>query len=72
MAKKGIDVTAVEQLLKEMENLKISIVKKLEDHPTSSKYMDGQCIWCDSIEHDRKDCNEHKEALRRTLESHSG
>jgi hypothetical protein len=38
--KKGIDATMVEQLLKEMENLKITMVKKSNDHPTSSKYMD--------------------------------
>ena len=53
----GIDVTVLEQLLKEMENLKISMVKKSEDHPTNSKYMDHRCIWCDSSEHDRKDWN---------------
>ena len=63
MAKKGINVTAVEQLLTEMENLKIAMVMKLEDRPTSSKYMDHQCIWCDSPEHEHKDCDEHKEAL---------
>ena len=28
--------------------------------------MDRRCIWCDSTEHDRKDCDEH-EALRRDL-----
>ena len=55
----------VEQLLREMENLKIAMVKKLDDRPTSSKYMDHRCIWCDSTEHDRRDCDEHKEALRR-------
>ena len=40
MNEKGIDAAMVEQLLKEMENLKIAIVKKLDDRPTSSKYMD--------------------------------
>ena len=52
---KGIDATTVEQLLKEMENLKIAMVKKSDDRPTSSKYMDRRCIWCDSTEHDRRD-----------------
>ena len=32
-AEKGIDATTVEQLLKEMENLKIAMVKKSEDCP---------------------------------------
>ena len=63
MAEKGIEVTMVEQLLKEIENLKIAMVKKSEDRLASSKYMDRRFIWCDSTEHDQKDCDEHKEAL---------
>ena len=62
---KVIDATTVEQLLREMENLKLVMVKKSEDRPASSKYMESRCIWCDSTEHDRKDCDEHKEALLR-------
>ena len=58
--------------MKEMENLKIVIVKKLDDRPTSSKYMDRQCIWCDSTEHDQRDCDEHKETLRRDLIYYEG
>ena len=69
---KGINATMVEQLLKEMENLKIVMVKKSDDRPTSSKYMDRRCIWCDSTVHDRKDCDEHKEALRRDLIYYEG
>ena len=65
MTEKGIDASTVEQLLKEMENLKIAMVKKSDDRRTSSKYTDRRCIWCDSTEHDRRDCDEHKEALRR-------
>ena len=48
MTEKGINATTVEQLLKEMENVKIAMVKKSDDHPTSSKYMDRRCIWCDN------------------------
>ena len=62
----------MEQLLKEMENLKIAMVKKSDDHPTSSKYMDRWCIWCDNTEHDRRDCDEHKEALPRDLIYYEG
>ena len=62
----------VEQLPKDMENLKISMVKKLEDCPTSSKYMDMRCIWCNNTMHDQKDCDEHKEALRRNLIYYEG
>ena len=62
----------MEQLLKEMENLKIAMVKKSEDHPASSKYMDRWCIWCDSTEHDQKNYDEHKEALRRDLIYYEG
>ena len=69
---KGIDASTVEQLLKEMENLKIAMVKKSDDRPTSSKYMDRRCIWCDSTEHDRRDCDKHKEALRRDLIYYEG
>ena len=54
---KGIDASTVEQLLKEM-------VKKSDDRPTSSNHTDRQCIWCDNTEHDWRDCDEHKEALR--------
>ena len=63
MTEKGIDASNLEQLLKEMENRKIAMVEKSEDHPTSCKYTDRWCIWCDSNEHDRRDCDEHKEAL---------
>ena len=63
MTEKGIDVTAMEQLLKKMENLKITVVKKSEDRPTSFEYIEHRCIWCDSTEYDRKDCDEDKEAL---------
>ena len=62
-AERGIDATTIEQLLKEIENLKIVMVKKSDDRPTNSKYMDRRCIWCDSTEHDWRDCDEHKEAL---------
>ena len=61
---KGIDAAMVELLLKEMENLKIAMVKKSDDHPTSSKYMDRRCICCDSTEYDQRDCDEQKEELR--------
>ena len=40
MTEKGIDAATVEQLLKEMENLNITMVKKSDDRPTSSKYID--------------------------------
>ena len=56
-AKKGIEPGIVEQILKGMEDLKIVVVKKSEDRPTSSKYMYRRCIWCDSTEHDWKDCD---------------
>ena len=69
---KGVDASTVEQLLKEMENLKIAMVKKSDDRPTSSKYTDRRCIWCDSAEHDRRDCDDHKEALRRDLIYYEG
>ena len=65
-------MSMVEQFLKGMEDLKIIIVKKTEDRAKSSKYMDRQCIWCDSTEHDRKDCDEHKEALRWDLIYYEG
>jgi hypothetical protein len=55
----------MEQILKGMEDLKIAIVKKSEDVPR-------RCIWCDSAEHDRKECDEHKEALRRDLIYYEG
>ena len=69
---KGQDSSMMEQILKGMEDLKIAIVKKSEDRPTSSKYVDRRCIWCDSAEHDRKECDEHKEALRRDLIYYEG
>ena len=56
-------VSTVEQLLKEMENLKIAMVKKSDNRPKSSKYTDRRCIWCNSAEHDRRDYDQHKEAL---------
>ena len=62
----------VEPLLKEIENLKITMVKKLEDCTTSFKYMDRRCIWCDRIKYDRKDCDEHNEALRQDLIYYEG
>ena len=44
ITEKGIDTTTVEQLLKEMENLKIFIVLKSEVCPTNSKYKNRRCI----------------------------
>ena len=70
MTEKGIEVMAMEKLLKEMESLKISTVAK--DSPTSSRYMDRWCIWCDSTEHYPKDCCELKEALQRDLIYYEG
>ena len=70
--KKGINVATVEQLLREMENLKIAIVKKSDDRPTSSKYMEQWCIWCHSAEHDQRDCDKHKEALQRDFIYYKG
>ena len=62
----------MEQLLKEMENLKIAMVKKSDDRLASSKYMDRRCIRCDSTEHDQRDCDEHKEAIRPDLIYYEG
>ena len=45
---KGLDSTVVKQILKEMEDLKIAMAKKSEDQPTSSKYTNHRCIWCDT------------------------
>ena len=59
-------------MLKEMENLKIAMESKSDDRPTTSKYMDRQCIWCDNTEHDWRDCDKHKEALRRDLIYYEG
>ena len=63
MAEKGLDSAIVEQILKGMEDLKIVVVKKSEDRPMCSKYMDHRCILCNSTEHDREDYDEDKEAL---------
>ena len=45
----------MEQLLKEMENLQICMLKKSEDCPT--------VLGIRTNEHDQKECNELKEAL---------
>jgi hypothetical protein len=68
-AERRIEVSAMEQLLKDMENLKIASVKKSEDR---SKYTDRRCMWCDSGEHNQRDCDECKEALRRDLIYYEG
>ena len=34
--------------------------------------MNRWCIWCNSTEHDWRDCDEHKEALRRDLIYYEG
>jgi hypothetical protein len=68
-AERGIEASAMEQLLKDMENLKIAMVKKSEDR---SKYKDRRCMWCDSAEHDQRACDERKETLRRDLIYYEG
>jgi hypothetical protein len=68
-AERRIEASAMEQLLKDMENLKIASVKKSEDR---SKYMNRRCMWCDSAEHNQRDCDERKEALRRDLIYYEG
>ena len=69
---KGIDATTLEQLLKQIENLKIAMVMKSEVHPSSSKYMNRKCIWCNNTKHDWQHYDEHKEALRRDLIYYEG
>ena len=51
----------VEQILKGMEDLKIAMVKKLEDR------NERRCIWCDSIEHLRNPCAENDKVVRRGI-----
>ena len=71
-AEKTLDPTTLDQLAKSLEDLKIAFVKKDEEMKADSRFKDRRCIWCDSTDHGRGDCEEHKEALRRDLIYYEG
>ena len=71
-AEKTLDSTTLDQLAKSLEDLKIAILKKDEETRSFSRLKDRRCIWCDSADHGRGDCEEHKEALSRDLIYYDG
>ena len=62
----------VEQILKGMEDLKIAMVKKLEDSLSGCRFPYYRCNCYDSTMHNQKDCDEHKEALKHDLIYYEG
>jgi hypothetical protein len=71
-AEKSLDSTTLDQLAKSLEDLKIAFVKKDDEIRANTRFKDRRCIWCDSTDHGRGDCEEHKEALRQDLIYYDG
>jgi hypothetical protein len=59
----------LEQLLKGIANLKIAVLRRADEQPST---LDQCCIWCDDAMHDWRRCDDYKEALRQELVHYEG
>ena len=68
--------SAINELIKGMRDLQLKFTKleKGESSSVRQKLNEGEkgefirrCIWCDSTEHQKRDCQSHKEALERNV-----
>ena len=68
--------SAIDELIKGMRDLQLKFTKheKGESSSVRQNPSEGEkgefvrrCIWCDSTEHQKRDCQSHKEALERNV-----
>ena len=65
---KKVEDSLLHELVKGMKDLSIKVTK-LESRQSSTSSRQGggivqRCMWCDSVDHQKKDCQEHKDALK--------
>ena len=64
---KKIEESLLHELVKGMKDLSIKVTK-LEPRQSSTSSRQGggivrRCMWCDKVDHQKKDCQEHRDAL---------
>ena len=65
---KKVEDSLLHELVKGMKDLSIKVTK-LESRQSSTSSRQGggivqRCMWCDSVDHQKKDCQEHSDALK--------
>lgn len=58
--------TSIEELIKSIRDLEVEMTELKREKSFVSPPRDfvRRCIWCDSTEHQRRDCEKYAEALR--------
>ena len=64
---KKVEESLLQELVKRMKDLSIK-VRKLESGQSSTSSMQGggivrRCMWSNNVDHQKKDCHEHRDAL---------
>ena len=64
---KKVEESLLHELVKGMKDLSIKMMKLESGQSSTSSRQGGgmvrRCMWCDSIDHQKKDCQEHRDAL---------
>ena len=63
------DGARIDELVDMLREMRISQIRKEETQSFPGRRLDfpRRCIWCDSLEHQRRDCSEFQNALRRDI-----
>jgi hypothetical protein len=69
VADTGVDASMLEQLIKEIADLKIAGMRRADERPSTS---DRRCIWCDDATHDWRRCYGYNASLLRDLIYYEG
>jgi hypothetical protein len=65
----GVDMFVLEELLKGIADLKITVMRRADEQPSTS---DRHCIWYDDVTHDWRRCDENKKVIYRGLVYYEG
>ena len=68
LGEKKVEDSLLHELVKGMKDLSIKVTKLESGQSSSSSWQGGgvvrRCMWCDSVDHQKKDCQEHRDALK--------
>ena len=68
LGEKKVEDSLLHELVKGMKDLSIKVTKLESRQSSSSSWQGGgvvgRCMCCDSVDHQKKDCQEHKDALK--------
>mgnify|MGYP006966602061 CR=1 FL=1 len=64
--KSKLEESWLEELVREVRDLNIRCVKLEETKPPCDNFV-RRCIWCDSPDHERRECNSFKDALHKDI-----